>query len=553
MSKTNWESYLEELYRRIGRPEVLRVLFFVPLLNGEWEVVAAFSSRSDVDRTLKGLRITPPWGVDWAQLEEGLLIEGIPGGSLRSFSCFPEAGPQERVFYFHIALSPVLMLVFILSRDITERLREVLKEYSIPFKEAHKLWIARNRHLILDRFLSNLALLLRSTEAYTYHHSLRVASLAEGIARRLGLSLERQETVRIAGLIHDLGKLFIPREILSKKGKLTEEEFAKVKDHVLELDRIFFGNEFVEQYVSLARYHHERLDGSGYLGLRGEEIPLESRILAVCDVFDALIHDRPYREAYSLEGTIRELARLGEEGKLDRDVIRALLVEIPEFYLAPQEGKRIPLFPGLDVSLRRATERKEEVYRGHVGESEEEKTIVTFPTEVPLEPGEEVLISYELSYLTVEIKARYLSRNGERYFFLTEGATRRQRGFVLPWNLEIRFLKMRIGELEDLIRETMRNLSRFVKARAEAIGGECLAFLTDDLSLKRGDTVVILFEAYGEHFLIPGRVTKIEDFGFAQRVLVEDFVLSEQTVDRLYRVLSRRRAELEPVSFQSTP
>lgn len=203
-----------------------------------------------------------------------------------------------------------------------------------------------NRRLVLDRFLFSLVSLLEGIDAYTYHHSLRVAVLAEQVASYLGLPEEKQEAVRIAGFIHDLGKLFVPREILLKPGRLTEEEFAEVKTHVLELDRVFVGNEFMEPYVPLARLHHERLDGTGYLGLRKVEIPLESRILAVCDVFDALVHDRPYREAYSLEGAIRELTLLAELGKLEKSVVETLLHVIPEYYLAPPRGRAHSSLPG---------------------------------------------------------------------------------------------------------------------------------------------------------------------------------------------------------------
>uniref|UniRef100_A0A7V4TEV7 HD domain-containing protein n=1 Tax=Candidatus Caldatribacterium saccharofermentans TaxID=1454753 RepID=A0A7V4TEV7_9BACT len=544
--------YLEDLLKKIERSEIQKVLLFLPLLNGEWEILSALTPGKGSDVALQGLRVTPPRVVDWSKLAQGTLVESNRRGSLHSFSFLSE-GQGEKVLLFYFAPCPLLLLVFVLTRDITGDIREVLGNNPLPSR-LYEAWVEHNRRLVLDRFLLSFVVFLEGIDAYTYHHSLRVAVLAEQIASRLGLSKERQEAVRVAGLIHDLGKLFVPREILLKPGKLTEEEFKEVKRHVLELDRIFLGNEFVEPYVFLARYHHERLDGSGYLGLREEEIPLESQILAVCDVFDALAHDRPYREAYSLEGTIRELTILGETGKLNQEAIRALLSEIPEYYLSPLEGERVPLFPGLEVAVQRIREGKEEVYLGKVGESEEEKTVIVFPFSAPpLEPGEEVLISYELSYLTIEAKARYLLQSGERYFFSLERAMRRRKSFTLPWSLELYFLKVEGKDLKDLVRELVQNPKGLRRARTEAVGGEHISLLVEDKSLRVGDRVVLLFEAYGERFVIPGRVTRVEDLGFAHRTLVEDFALPEREIDRLYGVIFRRQRELRRGFSRRTP
>ncbi|MBC7217560.1 MAG: HD domain-containing protein [Candidatus Caldatribacterium sp.] len=541
MAEISWELLLSEICRRIGEPGILKVFLLVPLLDGELEVVAAFSPTEGIDREAEGLRITPPEEPDWSGLCKGILLEKskVPMVEI--------VFPLERIpgkFLFAITPAFPFLFVFVLSEDIGERIREVLRKYSLPLSALLETWAHRNRTLLISHFLFSFVSLLESIDAYTYHHSLRVAVLSEQVASRLGLSGDEQETARFSGLIHDLGKLFVPREILLKPGKLTEREFEEVKRHVLELDRMFLGNKLMEPYVLFARYHHERLDGSGYLGLRGEEIPLLSQILAVCDVFDALAHHRPYREAYSLEGTIRELTLLGETGKLNKGIVEALLQEIPEYYLSPLEGETVPLFPGLEVTLRRIREGKEEVYFGRVGESEEEKTVILFHPQAPsLEPGEEVLISYELSYLTVEAKAKYLFGRGNRHLFLLGQAVRRRKGFVLPWDLEVRFLKLE-GDVKNLPHELMKNPGNLKRARTEAIGGERMMLLVKDQNLQVGDRICVLLTAYGEHFIIPGRVTRVEDLGFARRVLLEEFALPEREIDRLYGLIFRRQAEL---------
>lgn len=544
-----WDSFVAELHHKIGEPSLLRIVVFSSLLNGQWEVVSCFDRDTGIDHIRKGLKITPPSkAVQSLFQQHDFLIQADFRKAYHLYHLLPEEIREKTFYLFHHFPDSTLLFLFVLTEDRTESIKKTLRELSSSLAPVHALWNTHNQKLVLDRFLISLISLLRGVEPYTYHHSLRVALLAAGTAARLSLSPEHQEEVRVTGLIHDLGKLFVPKEILLKRDRLTREEFEEVKQHIFMLDGIFLGNEFMEKYVPLARLHHERLDGSGYLGLTSESIPIESRIIAVCDVFDAMLHNRPYREAYSLEEVIRELILMGEIGKLDMDAIKALLAEIPDYYLSPVEERSSFLLPGLDLTLRKVTPGAEaqvpQIYPGRIGEVEGNRISILFPSEVPLAPDEEVLLSYELSYSLVEITARYLSRDNHRYFFLLGHGVKKRRTFSLPWSLELRFLKVAPEKTAHVVREIMRNPAHLLPGRTEIIGGERIVFLTEDTSLRVNDTVVLLFEAYGEHFLVPGRVTRIENLGFAQQVFVEDFALPEREIDRLYGLLFRRQSEL---------
>jgi putative nucleotidyltransferase with HDIG domain len=147
--------------------------------------------------------------------------------------------------------------------------------------------------------INALLMVIDAKDHYTMAHSLQVMDYAHLIARELNLSQQEQEAVRVAGFLHDLGKIAVPDSILSKPGKLTDEEFVRIKSHPDEGIKIISQVSVLKKCAVLVHAHHERLDGSGYpTGRSGEDIPLGARILAVADVYSALTSDRPYRTAF---------------------------------------------------------------------------------------------------------------------------------------------------------------------------------------------------------------------------------------------------------------
>ncbi|WP_022853314.1 HD-GYP domain-containing protein [Thermodesulfatator atlanticus] len=152
----------------------------------------------------------------------------------------------------------------------------------------------------LQKTYHGVLLILRhfiSKDEYTENHCYRVSVFAVKIAQYLGLPEERIEDLRNAALLHDIGKLKISREILYKAAKLTQQEFKEIKKHVTSATEILDPLQgTLGRIIPIILAHHEKYDGSGYLGMKGEDIPLEAKILAVADVYDALISDRPYKK-----------------------------------------------------------------------------------------------------------------------------------------------------------------------------------------------------------------------------------------------------------------
>jgi diguanylate cyclase (GGDEF)-like protein/putative nucleotidyltransferase with HDIG domain len=159
-----------------------------------------------------------------------------------------------------------------------------------------------------------LALAIDAKDQTAQSHIRRVQVYAAGIARSLGMSDNEIQGVKTAALLHDIGKLAVPEHILSKPGPLTQEEFQKIRIHPQVGAEIIAGVPFPYPVSPLIRSHHERWDGKGYpVGLKGEEIPLGARILAVVDYFDALMSERPYHSPMGLESALAQLRQ--ERGK----------------------------------------------------------------------------------------------------------------------------------------------------------------------------------------------------------------------------------------------
>jgi len=161
---------------------------------------------------------------------------------------------------------------------------------------------------LLQDAINAMTFIVQKKDPYTAGHQQRVSQLACAIARDMGFSGEQIRVVRIAALLHDLGKIFIPAEILSKPGKLNWSEMSMVKTHPDADYQILKNIDFTGAIGDIVRQHHERMDGSGYpLGLKGNDILIEARIIGVADVVEAMMSNRPYRVAPGQEEALKEI------------------------------------------------------------------------------------------------------------------------------------------------------------------------------------------------------------------------------------------------------
>jgi len=212
--------------------------------------------------------------------------------------------PAEVLF-----LVPLLALFAVFARERSDRLRGLLELNSAY----------RGTALVLSD-------VVESDDHYTGQHSRSVVALALALAEGLGLSDERRRNLEFAALLHDVGKIAIPKQIVNKPGKLDPGEWTIIQTHTVEGEKMLSQvGGFMRDVGLLVRSHHERWDGRGYPdGLAGEEIPLEARIIACCDSWNAMRTDRVYRKALPLEVALAELT--GNAGtQFDPRLVEALL------------------------------------------------------------------------------------------------------------------------------------------------------------------------------------------------------------------------------------
>ncbi len=176
----------------------------------------------------------------------------------------------------------------------------------------HRAQLIDELEQLFVRAIETLVATVEAKDIYTYGHSARVSNLAHQMAGAMGLDEAAQEQIKVAGLLHDVGKIGIPEAILNKAGKLTDDEWEYIRSHPAIGEGIIrqLGSRRLDDVRRIVRHHHEKLDGRGYPdGLTGDAIPLGARVLAVADAYDAMTSNRPYRAPMSSDAAIEELRK----------------------------------------------------------------------------------------------------------------------------------------------------------------------------------------------------------------------------------------------------
>ncbi|HEX5392822.1 MAG TPA: HD-GYP domain-containing protein [Rhodocyclaceae bacterium] len=245
----------------------------------------------------------------------------------------PSEPPQPQVSVERVAIGQELVL----ARKTVERAKTAVASMfqevrmgkaldaneALPVVEEIASSVSRNPGALIS------LVRLKNKNEYTYMHSVAVCALMVALARQLGLDEKQTREAGLAGLLHDLGKMMIPAEILDKPGKLTDEEFGVIKSHPEEGYKLLLeGRNVSEAVMDVCIHHHEKVDGTGYPHrLTDDQISLFAKMGAVCDVYDAITSDRPYKAGWAPAESLRKMA-MWATGHFDQRVFHAFIKSV---------------------------------------------------------------------------------------------------------------------------------------------------------------------------------------------------------------------------------
>jgi diguanylate cyclase (GGDEF)-like protein/putative nucleotidyltransferase with HDIG domain len=268
-------------------------------------------------------------------------------------------------FPFYLVGASVAWIISLFTTQMPWQGSIVLLPVIYLIYRSYQLYLARlddeRRHVesiagLHMRTIEALALAIEAKDHTTHEHLRRVRVYAVEMGKHLGLAGQELEALKAAALLHDIGKLAVPEHIISKPGRLTQEEFEKMKIHPVVGAEILERVSFPYAVAPIVRAHHEKWDGSGYpYGLRGEEIPIGARILSAVDCLDALASHRQYRRALALEEAMDEVAALGGTS-FDPKVVRVLKAHYVELERRAQAVPEVNAKLSTDVKIEKGLE-----------------------------------------------------------------------------------------------------------------------------------------------------------------------------------------------------
>lgn len=219
----------------------------------------------------------------------------------------------QMLYLNYIVLSPLAYFMTVIYRSVQGEMQllSILLFYLPILLVGHSFRLYTN---INRSYLNTIKTIVKAIEAkdpFTSGHSERVAEYAVALAKELGYSRKSLKNIYFLALLHDCGKIGVSEEVLNKSVPLTLSEYEQIREHVVVGSRIIEKIKFLQVYADVVMHHHEWFDGTGHpSGLKGTEIPVEARLLAVADAYDAMLNERPYRRAKTQQETLDEMARL---------------------------------------------------------------------------------------------------------------------------------------------------------------------------------------------------------------------------------------------------
>ncbi|BAN46185.1 hypothetical protein PCA10_04530 [Metapseudomonas resinovorans NBRC 106553] len=317
----------------------LRIGMYIQELCGSWmdhpfwKTSFLLANAKDLQRILDSavgeVWIDTAKGLDVAAGESAEEVEAQAESQLQSADVEPPPAPNPTRVSLDEEMGRALRLCARSKQAVMAMFNDVRLGHVVEMAEAHLLVEQITESVIRHpNALISLAR-LKTSDEYTYMHSVAVCALMVALARQLAMGEAEVREAGLAGLLHDIGKMAVPLELLNKPGKLSDGEFAEVRKHPTAGARILLDSRQVSAAVlDVCLHHHEKYDGSGYPHrLAGEQISVLARMGAICDVYDAITSDRPYKKGWSPAEAVRKMAEW-TRGHFDPHLFQAFVKSI---------------------------------------------------------------------------------------------------------------------------------------------------------------------------------------------------------------------------------
>ncbi len=435
-----------------------------------------------------------------------------------------------------IAFVELLIELPFVTDDVKRQIKLLVNELSFTLPTMH-LDILRD---VSKKFSClNMLNLVKSIRPRTFYHSFRVADLAVKISKALKLGEQKIKNIYYASLIHDVGEIWIPNDILDKKDKLTEEELELVKSHTTNLRQIFLHNPFMEDIVNIAVYHHERVDGKGYYGLKGEEIPVEAKVLAICEFIDGLHTDRPDRSGLSIEQIVHFLKEL-RDGAFDGELVDLVIPIIERLYNRETDFKGV--MSGKPVILLFYKNKDLNLIKGVVEYSAGSNLGVSLSTPEGKKLGfkDRVRIQVPAVSKILDIVAEVLSATEDMVnLLIVDEKDLEDKPLEVYWELDMLVVPLRLSQ-----GASFKNANKIIKMKTNVFGTKSLLAKSKDAVFSIGDTVLIKIKPKNETISIPAVVSDVVDDGGIYTIRFEFFGLNESEDAKVHRAIYSRQIEL---------
>ncbi|WP_427338254.1 HD domain-containing phosphohydrolase [Caloranaerobacter sp. DY30410] len=417
-----------------------------------------------------------------------------------------------------------------LDKDISGELSIIQNLYQLEY-----IKMSRKKRMLNVIYI--ISQIIREREPYMITHPYNVAQWSLAIGKELGFDEKRLEILYLSAVLHDLGKIYISADILNKPTKLTDEEYEKVKKHpVYSYSIIKNMLQFTENFDEIAifaKYHHERYDGRGYPdGLKGEEIPLESRIISVADAVDAMLSNRTYKKAKSVNLVINELIR--NKGKqFDPDIAEIMIKILMKSKAINAQILSEPIIWG---TLLITTLEKEYFIEGTLVRNGDKYKFVTETFDFDKDIEKSKIMSIKLYLEKNQYVSEYdvkISKYYKNKLYISEiKAEHAGELFSMLWDLE--------GLLID-------NMKKVYKINITRIGGNFMSFYIEDFEINKEERdkmlkVIIRFED-DCNIVVSGKISKSYRVGIKNYYDFNFINIPDSVRDNILRQLFKKQIE----------